>query len=240
MEQTVGRDISKFFYGGYSLDGNLNMLPGQQSSVHPHSNMARKVAFQNIVAVIGKPDVQEGIFSLDDKKTNKVNKTTSSFTFNSVTSESHDDLKMYHDDIKMLGKHYTFVPVDDFNAPVREAEGMVLKRHYTIANCMRLDFYTSLVNALTQQSAFDAKLLNSESCNSVNVTVKDYSLQQGISRYFSRSSQCNYSIKGPMGRGLELTSKSKGTHVAFAAGTGILVFVDLVTRLALGQLGLIS
>ena len=38
-----------------------------------------------------------------------------------------------------------------------------------------------------------------------------------------------------MGRGLCITNQSKGTHLAFAAGTGILNYIDLVARLALGQ-----
>ena len=38
-----------------------------------------------------------------------------------------------------------------------------------------------------------------------------------------------YYIKGPMGRGLQLSPS--GTHVAFCAGTGALVFLDLVSQL---------
>ncbi len=34
---------------------------------------------------------------------------------------------------------------------------------------------------------------------------------------------------GPMGKGLDI--QSDGTHLAFTAGTGILVFVDLVAHL---------
>ena len=49
-----------------------------------------------------------------------------------------------------------------------------------------------------------------------------------------------YKIKGPMGRGLGLTKDSKGTYVAFSAGTGIVVFIDLVARLALQELKSIS
>lgn len=48
-----------------------------------------------------------------------------------------------------------------------------------------------------------------------------------------------YEIKGPMGRGLGLTKESKGTFIAFSAGTGILVYIDLVARLALQVLNLI-
>ena len=38
-------------------------------------------------------------------------------------------------------------------------------------------------------------------------------------------------IKGPMGRGLEV--EKTGLHVAFAAGTGALVFLDIVSHLML-------
>ena len=40
-----------------------------------------------------------------------------------------------------------------------------------------------------------------------------------------------FNIKGPMGRGLELETRPKGVHVAFAAGTGALVFLDLVAHM---------
>lgn len=40
-----------------------------------------------------------------------------------------------------------------------------------------------------------------------------------------------FNIKGPMGRGLEI--KNTGLHVAFCAGTGVLVFLDLVAHLLL-------
>lgn len=42
-------------------------------------------------------------------------------------------------------------------------------------------------------------------------------------------------VKGPMGTGLEI--QSTGVHIAWAAGTGILVFVDLVAHLILRIVG---
>lgn len=42
-----------------------------------------------------------------------------------------------------------------------------------------------------------------------------------------------------MGKGLGLTAESKGKHIAFAAGTGVLVFVDLVARIALQTIDVI-
>ncbi len=48
--------------------------------------------------------------------------------------------------------------------------------------------------------------------------------------------QETFSVKGPMGKGLRINNT--GVHVAFAAGTGVLVFLDLVTRLILNNCGL--
>jgi len=43
-------------------------------------------------------------------------------------------------------------------------------------------------------------------------------------------------LKGPVGKGLGITPESKGVHFAFTAGTGILVFMDLVTRIYLSRI----
>lgn len=48
LEHNIGRDISKFFYGGYALDNN-DVKGG--SMVHTHSNMAR---LQVSTLIIGK------------------------------------------------------------------------------------------------------------------------------------------------------------------------------------------
>lgn len=37
IDQNIGRDISKFFYGGYVLEPGSGMKP------HAHSNIARKI-----------------------------------------------------------------------------------------------------------------------------------------------------------------------------------------------------
>lgn len=48
----------------------------------------------------------------------------------------------------------------------------------------------------------------------------------------------SYLIKGPMGKGLDI--RKEGTHVAITAGTGVLVFLDLVAHLLRKNLGLLS
>jgi hypothetical protein len=50
--------------------------------------------------------------------------------------------------------------------------------------------------------------------------------------------QETFIVKGPFGKGLGI--KPTGVHVAFAAGTGVLVFLDLVTRIILHNTGVKS
>ena len=71
--------------------------------------------------------------------------------------------------------------------------------------------------------------------DSLCLTIKNYQLDKGLSKYIFETAKSPqkqaYQIKGPMGCGLEI--QTKGTHVAFVAGTGILVFIDLVAHLIL-------
>ena len=46
-----------------------------------------------------------------------------------------------------------------------------------------------------------------------------------------------FQIAGPMGKGLMIDNNSTGLHFAFAAGTGVLVYIDLVARLLLQTVG---
>ena len=43
---------------------------------------------------------------------------------------------------------------------------------------------------------------------------------------------------GPIGKGLGLTPNSQGTYLAFSAGTGVLVFIDLVAKMLMQMLDL--
>ena len=47
LKHNIGRDISKFFHGGYSLEGNLGPKP---ASGYKHSNYARMIVNSLIIA----------------------------------------------------------------------------------------------------------------------------------------------------------------------------------------------
>ena len=72
------------------------------------------------------------------------------------------------------------------------------------------------------------------------LTVKGYMQAGGLSSHLfndlkkSKTAEV-VQIKGPMGSGLQIGTT--GTHVAFAAGTGILPMIDLIAHLILRVIG---
>ena len=71
-------------------------------------------------------------------------------------------------------------------------------------------------------------LLNPSDSNSAMFTIKNYG--QGVSQMVhSASDERRFEVKGPLGKGLKVNPT--GVHIAFAAGTGVLCFVDLVAAL---------
>lgn len=46
-----------------------------------------------------------------------------------------------------------------------------------------------------------------------------------------------YQADGPFGKGCQIDSQRDGTYIAFAAGTGVLVFIDFVAYIARNVLG---
>lgn len=91
---------------------------------------------------------------------------------------------------------------------------------------------------------FNPELLSDKDVNSIALSIKNYHIPTGISmRIFVTAAMGSwiesFMIKGPVGKGLGITRQTHGTHIAFAAGTGVLVFVDLIARMVLTSLNLI-
>ena len=60
-------------------------------------------------------------------------------------------------------------------------------------------------------------------------TIKNYNKVGGVSQRVHTAYNDLYQIKALLGKGLGI--HQEGNHVAFVAGTGVLVFVDLVAFL---------
>jgi|688.fasta_scaffold173447_4 hypothetical protein len=68
-------------------------------------------------------------------------------------------------------------------------------------------------------------------------TVKNYRRESTVSeKFFRKTGELEFEVKGPMGKGLQV--EKTGVHVAFAAGTGVLTFMDLVAHIAATNLKL--
>ena len=67
LKHNIGRDISKFFYGGYSMEGNLN---GNPEPGHVHTNYARIIVNDLIIGNYEKHiTVQSTICKINLEKT---------------------------------------------------------------------------------------------------------------------------------------------------------------------------
>ena len=88
-------------------------------------------------------------------------------------------------------------------------------------------------NTRSQHADELLKLLVESDQDSIHLTLKNYQVPSGLSSRIhiqeSMNSEETFYVKGPMGLGLRVAYS--GVHVAFCAGTGILVFLDLVSAL---------
>ena len=84
----------------------------------------------------------------------------------------------------------------------------------------------------SKKEYFDSSLFIEEDVNYLSFTIKNYNKSGGLSKSIHENKENEsvlYKIKGPMGKGLKV--EKTGTHIAFTAGTGVLLFLDLVAHL---------
>ena len=72
----------------------------------------------------------------------------------------------------------------------------------------------------------DMSLFTVRPSTDFSLTLKAYWEANGLSAaIFNGGTEASYMFKGPMGKGLSV--QDHGNHVAFAAGTGVITFMDL-------------
>ena len=140
----------------------------------------------------------------------------------------------------MIGRHFL----------VYSEQAPRIKRQYTICSSMNADITSALLSLAAKvcdntEAQFDEKLFMGQDQSSIDLTLKTYDKPKGLATRIHNTKVAeknsavvpaelptvgeSYYIKGPMGRGLQL--QPSGDHVAFCAGTGVLVFLDLVAQL---------
>jgi hypothetical protein len=176
LTHNIGRDISKFFHGGYSLEDNLG---GQPAAGHPHSNQARIVVNKLIIAQFQKEiEVQSTICELVDKDSHKINETTKVLYLKSLGGEPVPNFKNFYPGLSAVGKHFL----------VRNMEGKKVARHYTVCNVMRPEVYSSLIQMLKGETGTLHDNFDTKNQNSIALTIKNYRQPTGLScKFFERA-----------------------------------------------------
>ena len=118
----VGRDVSKFFYGGYVLENQSGMSP------YTHSNVARAIVNRIAVAkLIASSETFQGMI----KSSQNINKNTKVFSLE-ITGPSEVNYRVPPStSIETIGKHYLFRSLNNPN----------VRRHYTVCSCMKPETY---------------------------------------------------------------------------------------------------
>lgn len=130
MEHNVGRDISKYFYGGYILECNSGVKP------RAHSNVARKIVNQ---LIIGRLIEKAHTFSVRVSASQVINHFSKTFI---MRAEGHDPgwRAPASTDLSNFGRHYL----------LRSYSNPKVKRHYTIAASMKRDAYDQYCGLIHQ------------------------------------------------------------------------------------------
>ena len=119
-----------------------------------------------------------------------------------------------------------------------------IKRHYTICSTMGqgvFDLIHKCEATVLNGSLFVPNLgsIESKDQSKINLTLKNYLSKNGVATQLHGADPNDkngvFWIKGPMGKGLELSTNSTGHHFAFCAGTAVLIFLDIVTNMILAS-----
>jgi hypothetical protein len=243
VDNNVGRDISKFFHGGYSME-NVDRV-----HCYDHTNDARVMCLKLAVGRLRNPYEERKIFKQVgvDRYAN-ANKTTATYKWASNEPNRYNGVVTPCSliDVSLIAKHYmikvtshscnglSISPIGTFDHSLR---GM--KRHYTECFAMRKDIYENLM-ALSQNPHDTAAMLAIKhaiafgNTKDLCLTLKNYKFPKGLSTLIDNdktSRAHKYEIHGPCGKGLQI--QNTGVHIVYCAGTGILVFIDIVAHLIL-------
>ena len=126
LQHNVGRDVSKFFYGGYSLEDNMGDKPAQG---YFHSTFAKIIVCDLAIARFDIHAVQSRECIIKEELCSKVNSTTKTIVFESIADEKVHNWKKNYADIDSIGRHFRVRNMTD-----TDRDGVW--RHYTICNSM--------------------------------------------------------------------------------------------------------
>lgn len=146
MKRVIGTDISKFFFGGYCMEGNLEgVSPG-----YNHSSYARMIVNDLAFAIYeGDIPVTREQVHMSQSQSKEIKKSLKNVVLEHITVQ--EAFHSFYDDERMLGKHFR----------VQHCDNLDLSRHYTISNVMSPQIYTSYCGALLHNEPLGSECLDS-------------------------------------------------------------------------------
>ena len=180
IEQNIGRDISKFFDGGFLLENT-----DRKQRPHAHTNIARMTVNTLIVSHFIR---KVAVVHANVSKRASINSTTQSITFQ--TDQVVPGVSNFYRDIQMIGRHYQ----------IRSLRNLKLRRYYTISNCMRAEIYSEYLRVMdlalrnVKGFTFNEDLLDDEEQDEIQMTVKNYGKTGGLSTILHGSNDEVYEI----------------------------------------------
>lgn len=137
IKHNIGQDVSKFFHGGYSLEGNLGPAPAPGVK---HSNYARVIVNDLIIAQLDrKVTVQSTCARVDVKFTSEVASHVHRHFMKTTGKGPVPNFKRFFPGLSMIGKHFTIKLIS-------RRDEVKPCRHYTICNVMQQDVYDKLIS----------------------------------------------------------------------------------------------
>jgi len=104
LQHNIGRDVSKFFYGGYSLEGNMGRSPAQGVA---HSTTARRIVNDLAIAHYQKKiEVSSTMCRIREDLSEEVSPNTKTIVFENVTGEPVPNFKTFYQGNDFLAKHF--------------------------------------------------------------------------------------------------------------------------------------
>lgn len=200
LQHNIGRDVSKFFHGGYSLEGNMGR--GAPAQGYMHSTFARKIVNDLAIASYAPHmTVSTTICRVREDLCVEVSPNTKTIVFENVDGATVPNFKSHFPSISYAAKHFLIRSLEGPNA---------IARHYTICNAMNPEIYRAYIDALRadndpEKRQFDFSILEEESQDKMMFCIKNYSNPKGLSTKIHEQPQQQdqrFEVKGPMGHGL--------------------------------------
>ncbi|TNV80991.1 hypothetical protein FGO68_gene3814 [Halteria grandinella] len=248
LQANIGRDIAKFFDGGYSMESGVNPVNHSYQALRVFDKLT--IGYLNNQAVQSEAKIASYLY---------LNKHTAIIKFS--TPKVVQGMKSYYSRFKDHGRHFQLA-----------FPKLKIVRYYTTCNCMQPSVYQEYLRIINKALFskdnrviyLDNTLFDESNVDSVHLVIKNYNKKGGLSEFIHQSiakgceniptditencgveqievtlTPCEqiYYLKGPMGKGLQV--KSTGVHIAFTGGTGCLLFLDLVAHLVRKNLGLL-